>query len=55
MDLIKPGTTFDFVRYAKGAAILSLVLILLGVLSVLYRGGLNYGVALILSVARSFK
>jgi preprotein translocase subunit SecF len=44
MDLIKPGTTIDFVRYSKPAALFSLSLILIGVISYFSRGGLNYGV-----------
>jgi preprotein translocase subunit SecF len=44
MDLIKAGTKFDFVRLFKWAVIFSLSLILLGLASLWYRGGLNYGV-----------
>jgi preprotein translocase subunit SecF len=44
MELIKPNTNYDFVRYLKPAITLSLALILLGVASLVYNGGPNYGV-----------
>ena len=44
MDLIRPDTKIDFVRYAKPAALFSAALILLGLLSLWYHGGPNYGV-----------
>jgi preprotein translocase subunit SecF len=44
MELIKPGTTFDFVRFFKYAYGFSLALILLGIASFWYHGGPNYGV-----------
>ncbi len=44
MELINPGVNIDFIRYAKGAAAVSLVLILAGLVSMWYRGGLSYGV-----------
>jgi preprotein translocase subunit SecF len=44
MELIRPGTSFDFVRYAKVAYLFSLTLILIGLLSFWYHGGPNYGV-----------
>ncbi|MBM4254462.1 MAG: protein translocase subunit SecF [Deltaproteobacteria bacterium] len=44
MELIKPNTNFDFVHYLKPAITFSLVLILLGLASLVYRGGPNYGV-----------
>lgn len=44
MELIKPNTNFNFVRYAKGAAVFSGVLILIGLASLWYHGGPNYGV-----------
>ena len=44
MELIKPNTNFDFVRFSKTAVIISLSLVLIGVLSFLYHGGPNYGV-----------
>jgi len=44
MELIKPGTTIDFVRYSKWAIAFSFFLILIGLASFWYHGGLNYGV-----------
>lgn len=44
MELIKPGTNIDFVRYTKWALLFSASLILLGCGSFWYHGGLNYGV-----------
>jgi len=44
MELIKPGTNFDFIRFFKWAFTFSLILILIGLGSFWYRGGLNYGV-----------
>jgi preprotein translocase subunit SecF len=44
MELIKPGTTIDFVRYTKWALLFSASLILLSCGSFWYHGGLNYGV-----------
>jgi preprotein translocase subunit SecF len=44
MELIKPNTNYDFVRYLKPAITFSLALILLGIISLVYRGGPNYGV-----------
>jgi len=44
MELISPNTNIDFIRSAKSAACVSLVLILAGLLSLWYRGGLSYGV-----------
>jgi preprotein translocase subunit SecF len=44
MELIKPGTTFDFVRFFKYAYSFSLALIFLGLASLWYHGGPNYGV-----------
>ena len=44
MELIKPNTNFDFVSYLKPAIAFSLALILLGLASLWYRGGPNYGV-----------
>lgn len=42
-ELIKPGTTFDFVGYRFYAVTASIVVILLGLLSVTVRG-INYGI-----------
>lgn len=44
MELIKPGTRIDFIRYSTWAFAFSAALILLGLASFWYRGGLNYGV-----------
>ena len=44
MELIKPGTNFDFVRFFKYAYAFSLALIALGLASFWYHGGPNYGV-----------
>ena len=44
MELIKPGTTIDFVRYSKWALVFSVLLVLLGLASLWYHGGPNYGV-----------
>lgn len=44
MDLVKPNTNIDFVRYAKPAALFSAALILIGLVSLWFRGGPNYGV-----------
>jgi len=44
MELIKPGTTIDFVRYSKWALVFSVLLVLLVLASLWYHGGPNYGV-----------
>jgi preprotein translocase subunit SecF len=44
MELIRPDVNIDFVRYTKSAAFVSLVFILVGLISIWSRGGLNYGV-----------
>jgi preprotein translocase subunit SecF len=44
MELFKPDTHIDFVRYSKRALVFSLLLILVGFASVWYHGGPNYGV-----------
>ncbi|MEW6296371.1 MAG: protein translocase subunit SecF [Thermodesulfobacteriota bacterium] len=44
MELIKPGTNIDFIRYTKWALLFSALLILMGLGSFWYHGGLNYGV-----------
>src|SRR5437868_13521144 len=43
-DLIKPGTTHDFVKYRRIAVTVSLVVNALVLLGVLVWPGLNYGV-----------
>ena len=44
MELISSETKIDFLHYCKGAYALSALLITVGVLAFIYRGGLNYGV-----------
>ena len=44
MEIIKPGTNFNFVRFFKVAYLLSVFLIVVGLASFWYRGGPNYGV-----------
>ena len=44
VELIKPGTTIDFVHYSKWALVFSVLLVLLGLASLWYHGGPNYGV-----------
>ncbi|MBI3801664.1 MAG: protein translocase subunit SecF [Deltaproteobacteria bacterium] len=44
MELIKPNTNFDFVHFFKYAYTFSLALIFLGLASLWYHGGPNYGV-----------
>lgn len=44
MEFIKPGTRFDFVGKMKIAVGLSVALILISILSVVWHGGLNFGI-----------
>jgi preprotein translocase subunit SecF len=44
MELIKPGTNFDFIRFRFVALVISWVLIAIGLAAVLYHGGPNYGI-----------
>jgi preprotein translocase subunit SecF len=44
MELIKPGTNFDFIGKRKYAYIVSLVLLVVAVASLVYHGGPNYGI-----------
>jgi preprotein translocase subunit SecF len=44
MELIKPGTNFDFVGNFRRAYLVSLALILAGVISLIVHGGPNYGI-----------
>ncbi|MGE0679824.1 MAG: protein translocase subunit SecF [Candidatus Binatia bacterium] len=44
MEIIKPGTNFNFVRFFKAAYGVSVLLILVGLASFWYHGGPNYGV-----------
>ncbi len=43
-ELIKPGTNFDFIRFRFVALVISWVLIAIGLASVVYHGGPNYGI-----------
>lgn len=44
MELIRPGTQFDFVRYSKWAILFSWALILIGIISLIAHHGPNYGI-----------
>ena len=44
MEFIKPGTRFDFVGKMKIAVGISVALILISILSVIWHGGLNFGI-----------
>jgi preprotein translocase subunit SecF len=44
MELIKPGTNFDFIGKRKYAYIVSLVLLAVAVGSLIFHGGPNYGI-----------
>ncbi|GAB6888078.1 protein translocase subunit SecF [Desulfothermus okinawensis JCM 13304] len=44
IELIKPDTNIDFMGKRKLAAFLSISLILIGLISILIKGGLNYGI-----------
>ena len=44
MEIIKAGTTIDFLRHSKLAAFLSATVVLIGIGTLFMRGGLNYGV-----------
>jgi preprotein translocase subunit SecF len=44
MELIKPGTRIPFLKYRFAALIVSAVLILVSVLSLVVKGGPNYGI-----------
>lgn len=43
-ELIKPGTNIDFIGMRRYAYVLSAVLLLVGILSLLFKGGPRYGV-----------
>ncbi len=43
-EIIKPGTRFDFIRFRFVALVISWVLIAIGMGSVVYHGGPNYGI-----------
>ncbi len=44
MELIKPNTNFDFVRFSRWAIGFSFALVFIGIGSLLYHGGPNYGI-----------
>lgn len=44
MEFIKPNTEIDFVRWMKAAAAVSLAIIIIGIGSMIWHGGLNYGI-----------
>ena len=44
MEFIKPGTHFDFVGKMKIAVGISVALIIISILSVIWHGGLNFGI-----------
>jgi preprotein translocase subunit SecF len=44
MEIIKPGTKFDFIRFRFVALVISWILIAIGIASFIYHGGPNYGV-----------
>lgn len=44
MEFIKPGTNFDFVGKMKYAIGVSLALIIISILSIVWHGGLNFGI-----------
>ncbi|OPL16414.1 MAG: preprotein translocase subunit SecF [delta proteobacterium MLS_D] len=44
MEFIKPDTRFDFLRFARTAAIISIVVIAVGVVSLLFHGGPKLGI-----------
>lgn len=44
MEFIKPNTQIDFVRWMKAAAAVSLAIIIIGIGSIIWHGGLNYGI-----------
>lgn len=44
MEIIKPGTNFNFVRFFNVAYLFSIFLLVIGIASFWYHGGPNYGV-----------
>jgi preprotein translocase subunit SecF len=44
MEFIKPDTKIDFVRWMKTASAVSLAIIFIGIASIFWHGGLNYGI-----------
>ncbi|HQI25520.1 MAG TPA: protein translocase subunit SecF [Smithella sp.] len=44
MEIVKLNTQIDFVRWMKSATAVSLAIILIGIVSIVWQGGLNYGI-----------
>ena len=44
MELVKPDVNIDFIGKRRYAAVVSVVLILVGLVALIVRGGPNYGV-----------
>jgi preprotein translocase subunit SecF len=44
MEFIKPNTQIDFVRWMKAAGAVSLAIIIIGIASMIWHSGLNYGI-----------
>ncbi|MFZ5425928.1 MAG: protein translocase subunit SecF [Thermodesulfobacteriota bacterium] len=44
LELIKPDLNFNFLRYRKYAYVFSALLVLMGIVSLVYKGGPRYGV-----------
>ncbi len=44
MELIKPGTKFDFIRFRFVALVISWILIAIGIASFIFHGGPNWGI-----------
>lgn len=44
MEFVKPNTQIDFVRWMKAATAVSLATIIIGIASIVWHGGLNYGI-----------
>ena len=44
MEIIKTDTHFNFVRMMKPAVILSIAVIIIGIASLIWHGGPNYGI-----------
>ena len=44
LEFVPPGLQVDFVGKAKGCIIVSVIVILIGIASILWRGGLNQGI-----------
>jgi preprotein translocase subunit SecF len=45
-EIISPGLRFDFVAWAKQAILLSVLVIVIGLVAIVVRGGLNLGIDL---------